>query len=540
MIEKTLKLIEQVYPKYLVLLVLIPVILGYIINFDVSDKYGILSNLLWIPILTIPYYLTKKKIFYQLVVIVYFIIGTLEITHWLIMKGPLSVASLLATSNTNFEEASGFVGIQAASLLLFLVPYFILFYLNLINFPKKYNSKYRFFLFGIILLLIGLFSFTSSTSEFLVKGTPQFARVSYSFVSDFRKYSKAIESNDLKVVEAKQISDYDQQLFVLIIGESGSRNHMSLYNYRKETNPKLKKRKDIIVFDDVVSPYSNTIETVMSMITESNLENKLPFYESKDLIDVFHSVGFKTFWISNQPPFGWAENLISSIGGKTTVQNFVNTLNNSSYESDFNSSYDEKIFEPFAGALKDKASKKFVIIHLMGSHLLYDKRYPEEFDVFKGKTEKSQLIAQYDNSIIYNDFIIDRLFHMMKSNSIKNTKQITSAIYLSDHGENVYDENNTLGHYAVGSFPKSNVEIPFLVWLSPSLKISDPAKVNTIESNIHKPFVSDDVFHTILDLNKIESPLLIRERSLFNLEFNDKRIRVLSDGKDYDKKVRKN
>lgn len=540
MIKKIIKLIEQVYPKYLVLLVLIPVIIGYVIDFDVSDKYGIFSNLLWIPIVLTPFFLTKKKVFYLLVVIFYFIIGVLEITHWLILKGPLSVASLLAISNTNFAEASEFVGIQAISLLLFLIPYFILFYLSLINFPKKYTSKYRFFLLGNIFFLIGLFLFIPTTSEFLVKGTPQFARVSYSFASDYRKYSKAIESNVIKNVDAKQITEYNQQLFVLIIGESGSRNHMSLYKYRKETNPKLKKRNDIIVFDNVVSPYSNTIETVMSIITESNLENKLPFHESKDLIDVFHSVGFKTFWLSNQPPFGWAENLISSIGSKATTQSFVNTLNNSSYESNLNASYDEKLFEPFTEALKDMSPKKFIVLHLMGSHLLYDKRYPKEFDVFKGKTEESQFIAQYDNSILYNDFVIDRLFHMMKSNSIKNTKQIASAIYLSDHGENVYDEDNTLGHHAVGTFPKSNVEIPLLVWLSPTFKMSDSTKVATMKSNKQKPFVSDDIFHTILDLNMIESPLLEKSRSLFNVEFNDKRIRVLSDGKDYDKKIRKN
>ncbi|HBS11785.1 MAG TPA: hypothetical protein DEO36_04465, partial [Flavobacteriaceae bacterium] len=95
--------------------------------------------------------------FYQIAVTFYFIIGVLEITHWLILKGPVSVASLLAISNTNFAEASEFAGIQAISLLLFIIPYFILFYLSLINFPKNHTSKYRSFLLGNILLLIGLF-----------------------------------------------------------------------------------------------------------------------------------------------------------------------------------------------------------------------------------------------------------------------------------------------------------------------------------------------------------------------------------------------
>jgi len=536
MIEKLLRLIEQVYPKYLVLLVLVPVFVGYIIDFEVSDKFGVLTNLLWIPILTIPYYLTKKKIFYQIIVIFYFIVGLFEITHWLILKGPLSVASLLAISNTNYIEASEFVRVQALSLLLFLIPFVILLYLNLKNLPKKYNSKHKFFLGGFILLIIGMFFFIPTTSEFLVKGTPQFARVSYAYLYDFQKFNKAVENNKLKIVDAKLTSGFKQQLFVLIIGESASRNHMSLYRYRKETNPKLEKRNDILVFDDVVSPYSNTVETVMSMMTESGIENKKPFHESKDLIDVFHSMGFKTYWISNQPPLGWAESLISSIGAKADNTKFVNVLNNSTYESDLKKSLDEKLFEPFSNALDDKAPKKFIILHLMGNHILYNKRYPEKFDIFKGETEKRKMIAEYDNSILYNDFVIDSLFDMLKRNSIKNTNQKSSAIYLSDHGENVYDDDDILGHYVVETIPKVNVEIPFLVWLSPSLKISDPVKVNTIEANIHKPFVSDDIFHSVLDLNYIESPLLEKQRSLFHVNFNDKRIRVLSDGINYDMK----
>lgn len=535
MVNKLLKLIEQVYPKYLVLLVLIPVIVGCFINFEVSDKFGVFSNLLWIPILTIPYYLTKKKIFYQISVFFYFSVGFLEITHWLILKGPLSVASLLAISNTNLTEAYEFAGVQTVSLLLFLVPYIILFYLSLINVPKKYSSNYKFFLIGLILFIIGLFSFLPFP-EFLVKGTPQFVKVSKSYISNLRKYYKAVKNNKLKEVDTQLGSTTDQQLFVLIIGESASRNHMSLYNYRKKTNPKLEKRNDIFVFDNVISSYSNTIETVMSMLTESNVENKQPFYESKDLIDVFHSTGFKTYWISNQPPLGWAENLISSIGAKADNTKFVNILSNSSYESDLKSSLDEKIFAPFSKALNDNTTKKLIILHLMGNHLLYNKRYPKKFNFFKGKIEKQQMIAEYDNSILYNDFVIDSLFNMITLNSKENTKQIASAIYLSDHGENVYDEQDLLGHHAVKSFPKVNVEIPFLLWLSPTFITSESEKVVTIQSNIHKPYVSDDLFHSILDLNNIETSLLEKQRSLFDVNFNDKRIRILSDGIDYDKK----
>jgi heptose-I-phosphate ethanolaminephosphotransferase len=64
----------------------------------------------------------------------------------------------------------------------------------------------------------------------------------------------------------------------------------------------------------------------------------------------------------------------------------------------------------------------------------------------------------------------------------------------------------------------------------------DTVKTAIIRSNISKPFVSDDLFHTIIDLNGLQTPLFEEERSVFNENFNETRQRILEDGKDYDKK----
>jgi len=536
-IKDFITFIKSIFPRYLLLLVLIPVIIGYIIDFEASDKFGIVANLIWIPIFTIPFYITKKKVFYNLVVVFYFIVGFIEITHWFLLKGPLSITSLFMVSNTNYNEASEFLGAKLSPILLLLIPYCFLFYLALKRPIKMEIPKYKFFIFGLILFILGLF-FYLPLDRFLLKVTPQISRVSHAFIFDLQKYYKAISNNHLKEVKAQLSTSNQEQLFVLIIGEAASRNHMSLYNYQKNTNPKLSARKDNIIFDNVVSGYSNTISGVMSMITESNIENKLPFYKSIDLIDVFHAAGFKTYWISNQPPFGWAENLISSIGNKSTYSKFVNVSNNSTYEGIVTSSFDEKLFEPFSDALNENVSKKFIILHLMGNHLLYNKRYPMEYNIFNGKDDKDQMVAEYDNSMLYNDFVIDSLLNIVKQNNLKNKEQIASAIYVSDHGENVYDEKNILGHHFVKTLLKSNVEIPMLVWLSPSFIDRNNTKVSTIISNKQKPFVADDIFHSILDINSIKSPLLDQKRSIFNANFDDKRIRILVDGKDYDKKLK--
>ena len=74
-----------------------------------------------------------------------------------------------------------------------------------------------------------------------------------------------------------------------------------------------------------------------------------------------------------------------------------------------------------------------------------------------------------------------------------------------------------------------------LVWFSDSYKEMNQEKIDTIVANKDKPWVSDDLFHAILDINQIKSPYFQPKRSIFNKDFNDKRPRVLMDGRDYDK-----
>ena len=120
--------------------------------------------------------------------------------------------------------------------------------------------------------------------------------------------------------------------------------------------------------------------------------------------------------------------------------------------------------------------------------------------------------------------------------SKQDTNNLVSAIYLSDHGENVYDEFDRVGHDYSGELPKSNVEVPFLVWISHKYSELNPLKESVINSNIHKPYISDDLFHSIMDINGIQSKYFEEKRSIFSKGFDETRKRILEDGKDYDKK----
>tara|TARA_Y100001933_G_scaffold173116_2_gene171364 strand:+ start:16736 stop:18406 length:1671 start_codon:yes stop_codon:yes gene_type:complete len=536
-LEGVLKVLSLLYPPFLVLLVLSPTIVGFLVDYELSDSFSMLINLMWMLVITIPYCIFQKKIIYRIGLIVYFIIGFVEIGHWITMKGPLSIISLLIISNTNYEEAVSFLNMKSTWGYITLIVYTLIFILAFRISPKRIRVKNRLVHIGAVVIIFGLIVFSLRNSIPKYRFLPQSVKISYAFVNELRDYKRASDENKLQVVDAVLDKPPNQKhTFVLILGETCSRNHMSLYGADINTNPKLSKRKDIIKFTDVISGYNYTIQSVPAMLSQTNLENKLGIAESIDILDTFHSAGFKTFWISNQSPIGIWDNVISGIARKSDHTEFVNTSSNSSQEAILSRAYDENLFKPFKSALEEDENSKFIVLHLMGSHNTYSKRYPPSFEHFKGKSSrKEEVIAEYRNSIRYNDFVVDSLLTILDFYTLSEGNEVSSAIYVSDHGENVFDEMDGLGHDYAKELPRAVVEIPFLVWLSPGYREKNTGKVNSILENKDKPYVTDDLFHSMIDISNIKTPLLDSTKSVFNQHFDHKRRRVLVDGKDYDR-----
>lgn len=121
-------------------------------------------------------------------------------------------------------------------------------------------------------------------------------------------------------------------------------------------------------------------------------------------------------------------------------------------------------------AKKSQRERNFYVVHLMGNHMDYKKRYPEEFDKFKSDdialpfTQKQKVaLACCDNSVLYNDYVVNEI-HRMRT---------ASSVYLSDHGENIYEQNGLIGHNINTRF---TYEIP-LLFISSKSFIADHAEL---------------------------------------------------------------
>lgn len=251
----------------------------------------------------------------------------------------------------------------------------------------------------------------------------------------------------------------------IIIGESFSKGHSSLYGYEKETNPQLQaleRDSSLIVYKHITSPGTHTIESLQMFMSTLGLDNtqQKKWYEYTTLIELLSKSGYKTHWISNQSQKGIYDNVASRYAELCDTSMFVNSFSGTNVKT-----YDEMIL-PILSTLKNE-SRSAYFIHLMGSHYEFDKRYPSSHNIFEQDDymdypqHQRYNLATYDNSIRYNDSIINEIIkHFRHGESI--------VYYFSDHGLDIYNSSADYIGHATGNpiSVEAGIQIPFFVWMS--------------------------------------------------------------------------
>lgn len=132
---------------------------------------------------------------------------------------------------------------------------------------------------------------------------------------------------------------------VMIIGESFTKSHSSLYHYNKETNPHLTNLKNqdlLFVFDNVRSAMINTtksFQTIMSTY-KPEFKDSCQWYECTTLPEIVKSAGYNTYWISNQSKVGLYDNVV----GKYSELCDYSYFTGDQYSGVRRSNLDEEIF----------------------------------------------------------------------------------------------------------------------------------------------------------------------------------------------------
>jgi glucan phosphoethanolaminetransferase (alkaline phosphatase superfamily) len=170
----------------------------------------------------------------------------------------------------------------------------------------------------------------------------------------------------------------------------------------------------------------------------------------------------------------------------------------------------------------------FIVLHHTGSHYKYSQRYPPQFDRFQPslpknagynaitKDNKELLVNAYDNTILYTDYC---LFSVI--NRLKQTGCAAALVYMSDHGENLYDDDNNLVLHCSYLGSRFEFNVPFIVWYSDRYKQLYPQKTALLTSNSRKLINSDVLFHSLLDMADVPSLYLDSSLSVFSAAYKE-------------------
>lgn len=498
--------------------------------------------LLSTSLISVPLYWIKPKIYFSFLTIIIPIIF-FELYHTSTFQAISSEEAILSIYLTNYHEASELLSSNLPIVLIALIALSLYIYAILKLKPSFVLSKKskNIILLSFITILSILFIRNSLLAYKMNDNWEERVRAcKYSFNVLFRKtfptsffmkasnvikgmkskeeYQKGIENFSFS---AKKIDSINQQeIYVLVIGETARKHNFGVYNYKRNTTPNLDTIKNLAVFKSAKTSANVTSLSIPFMLTRATPGNINIKLNEPCLVTPFKEAGFKTYWLSNQTYS------VGSIFGfyadqADVYKNVSTTMDSATLDGTLLPILDKVITD-------NSANKKLIILHTIGSHFRYNYRYPQKYNVFtptlekglsiEGATnisKKTEITNSYDNSIRYTDYFLHQVI-----DQLKQSQAISFMYYISDHGENLFDDgSNKIVHgYNIPS--KYELEIPLIIWFSDLYKNTFPEKFTITNQNVNQKVSSVNTFHTLLDLSNIYYPNQNLSKSFSNRNFD--------------------
>ncbi|MGV6829510.1 MAG: phosphoethanolamine--lipid A transferase EptA [Flavobacteriales bacterium] len=471
-------------------------------NFDIKSSIGILL----IISLTIAALFLNALFFYLILylfrkvgkwlLVLFFIINSIAL-YFINTYGVIIDESMIGNVlNTNYEESSSFfsLGLLIYILFLGLTPSFLLIKL-------KYNrpnlKKFFIHVFLSLIILLSIAYINSSNWLWVDKNSKTLGGLvmpwSYTVNLTLYQLHKNKENKKEITLPKAHLKNNETAVVVLVIGESARSANFSLYGYDKNTNPLLSKMNDVHHFKaQSCATYTRAgVKCILDYKETSKLYEILPNYLYNNNVDVI--------WRTSN----WGE-------PKVHIKQYQDRAYLKKICKE-NCTYDQVLLTNLKEQITNsKKNKILVILHTSTSHgPTYSKKYPPEFEKFTpvcnsvelAKCTTEELINAYDNTIVYTDFLLASIINDLKQ--LNNYK--SSMIFVSDHGESLGETNLYMHGIPKSIAPDEQLDIPFIVWTSDQTKKMKPLE------QVSQHFV----FHSVLNLLDIESPIYNEKLSIF-------------------------
>ena len=279
-------------------------------------------------------------------------------------------------------------------------------------------------------------------------------------------------------------------IYFLVIGESQNTLRMSAYGYKLKTTPwldSMKNNPNLLLFQHAYACQVQTVPALSYALTAKNQYNSIKLEQAVSLIDVAKAAGYQTVWLSNQVRFGGWGTPVTVIAEEADQKIWINSHQGNTLDTEY---YDGELIN----RLQDikRSDKMLIVVHLMGNHISYHSRYPAEFDKFKDEGKRSE----YDNSILYNDYVMQQLI-----DKVSQWPEFQGLLYFSDHGESVEQER---GHNP-DRFVFEMAYIPMYMYFSPAYISANEKTFRVLQASQAQYFTNDLIFNTMLGIMDIRN-----------------------------------
>ena len=494
----------------------------------------------WLLLIGLGYLVRHTKILralWWMLLLLLAVSGGLDILYAMTFGGVFSSSTFMAMVQTDMEEAKGFIEAYAsAPVILVLLFYWgvALWSAHQLIWHTEMLKRHK-ILAGLgILMVVVLLDQIHQRGRFF-DAVPGFAGVAMDFGRQHQDFNKIVQARvqryEQDPFQAFKVSS-QPQTYVIVIGESLSRRHMSIYGYSRSTTPNLERYlSQMILFKNAISVFAQTTPSLSVNLTLAEAPHYQAAQQQVSLLEVFKRAGFKTFWISNQQPMRVPTYPMAYLADE---RHFISD----DFHGVSTHRYDGYLLPYIEQALKDSATDKVIFVHLMGNHLQYRNRYPEAFEYFNDSSgiqayqkvlsdRQLDFVNAYDNSVRYMDALLGKILDQMSSHP-----EVVGLVFWSDHGEEVFDTKDFKGHGPDGvTMPM--LEVPFFFVRNHAYQQTFPIRDKLLQSHLEAPIRMDDFFHIGHCLMGLESDYWVKEKSLCSEKYQA-RPRIVY-GKDYDR-----
>ena len=338
--------------------------------------------------------------------------------------------------------------------LLIIAPVLYFFKAKLPIVRKKYS-------WGLI-LLVCLYSFAKVIIYFpVIKNQLEYTYRTI-YISPIRIITKTLGMYDIvkrdivvqrdlqKLPDSWNVksSAAEDDVYIIVIGESVRRDFVGIYNPNFKNSPFLKSIPKI-QFNNTLSFAGQTMESLSNTFVLDDTNGNT--YFPNNVVSLSQKADFEVDWISNQGSIGNSDNFIAAMAKNANFNKFLTRGIGATFGSD----------DLLLNILKERVmintpKHKVIFLHLMGSH-------PSPCDITDGKFNEfviSRDISCYNETIKRTDNFLKEVY-----STAKKSNKSFKIMYFADHGL-FLNKTNILYH---GNQYKQNYEVP-LVIIDPTLK----------------------------------------------------------------------